>query len=119
MAPEAGQHHPADADIPQGFHQADGAADVGKVVFTRVKDGLGHGDAGGQVVDAIDLLEQGPQLGTVIHVATGKMDIRVKHLRITGGKVVEPAYHVAFTGKLVGKMGTEEAGRAGDEKIHG
>jgi hypothetical protein len=47
------------------------------------------------------------------------MNIRVKHLRITGGEVVEPAYHVAFTGKLVGKMGTEEAGRAGDEEIHG
>jgi hypothetical protein len=46
------------------------------------------------------------------------MYIRVQHLRIAGGKIIEATHLVAFTSKLVGKMGTEETGSTGDEEIH-
>jgi hypothetical protein len=46
------------------------------------------------------------------------MYIRVQYLWVAGGKIVQAAYLVPFAGKLVGQMGTEEAGCAGDEEIH-
>ena len=70
------------------------------------------------MVDAVHLLEQRPQFGAVVHVAAREVDIRVEHLWVAGGEVVQAAHHVAFAGKLVGKMRTEESGCAGDEEIH-
>ena len=89
-------------------------AHVDGVVFARVQDGFGHGDACRQVVDAVHFLEQGPEFGAVIHVPAGEVDIRGKRLRVTGGQVVESAHLVTFTGELVGKGGTEETGCTGD-----
>lgn len=69
-----GEDDAADAGVAHGFHEADGAADVDLIVFLRVEDGLGDGDAGGEVVDAIYLGEKGPEEGDVVDVALDELD---------------------------------------------
>lgn len=58
------------------------------------------------MIDTIDFLQQGPQLGTVIHISTRKKNIRRKRLRVAHGKIVQTTYLVTFTNERIGKLGT-------------
>ena len=48
-----------------------------------------HRDARCQVVDAIHFLEQCPQLGTIVDITAGEMDLGSEPVRVAGREVIQ------------------------------
>ncbi len=92
------EYHPSDPDIAHRFHQADGAAHINSIVFFGVEHRLGDKYARRQVVDAVHILEQGPQFGAVVDIPAGEMHVLEQGLWLPGGKVVQSAHLVSFPG---------------------
>jgi hypothetical protein len=64
-------------------------------------------------------MEQGPQFGTIAHVAACEMHIGRKRLRIAGGEIIQPSHLMPFARKLVGKRRAEETRGSCNQEIHG
>ncbi len=96
------QDHAPHADVAHGFHQADRSVNVDSVVFARVEHRLGDRNPGCQVVNHIHVLQQRPQLRTIVDIPAREVDIRRERLRVAGGQVVEASYLMSFTSQMVG-----------------
>jgi hypothetical protein len=112
------ENHPAHPHVAHGFHQADRAAHVDGVVFTRVEQRFRNRNARRQVVNAIDFLQQRPQFGPVVDVPAGKMNVLEQGFGITGGKVVDATHLMALARQLVGERRPKETSGAGDQEVH-
>jgi hypothetical protein len=80
---------------------------------------LGHRHFGRQMVDAVNAVQQGPQLGGIAHVATGEEHAFVEGAGIAGAEVIENTHVVAEGDKTVGQVMTDETGASGDQIVHG
>jgi len=87
-----GQDDAFDAHVADGFHQRHRPADVDRVIVARVQDGFLYRDACREMVDHVHVLEERPQLGTVVHVSAREVDVGRQRLRVARGKVVQSAH---------------------------
>ena len=90
-----GEHDPLDARVADRLRERHRAADIDVVIFARVEHRLRDRDACGQVENAVDLLQQRPELGTIAHVAAGEDDFGVQPGGVAGAQVVEHPHVVA------------------------
>jgi hypothetical protein len=70
------------------------------------------------MIDHIHFLKKSPKLGSVTPIAAREMNIWRERVRITRGKIVEPADLVSLAGEMVGKRRAEESRGSGDKKVH-
>ena len=96
-----------------GFEKVAGAGVIGGVEL-----GFAAGlDEGGGVDDGVDAGDGGSERGGVGDVADG-LFVREREPLPAAGAAEEGADVVALGGELLGDVGAEEAGGAGDEDVH-
>ena len=66
------KNHTPYTHIAHRLHQADRSAHVGGIVLARVKHRFRYGNPRSKMVDAINILKQRPQLGSIVHISPRK-----------------------------------------------
>ncbi len=92
--------------------------DVGFIIFPGIEDRLGDKDPRREVVNAVDALQQGPQLGSIRDVAAVEKDLRLQTIRIPRAEIVQDQHFMVFGCEGIGKRAADEAGPACDEYSH-
>jgi hypothetical protein len=61
------------------------------------------------MVDHVNILKQGPQLGAVIDIPARKVNIAYEGLGIASGQIIESAHLMSLVGEVIGKGRAEES----------
>ena len=110
--------HATHPGVPHRLHHADRTTDVDFVVLAGVENGFTDLNTRRQVVDAVHVLQERPQLGPVGHVAASEEHPLVQPGGVARAEVVNHPHLVTIVRQSVGKGGAEESSAAGDEKVH-
>ena len=95
-------HHAPHAHIAHRFHQANRPCNIDGVIFAWVENGFGHRDARCEMIDHIYALEQRPELGSVVNVATRKIYIRRESGFVARRQVINATHLMPLSGKVIG-----------------